>query len=99
MSEKIEVPLTQVARMVAQAQKRPDSRLIVKLKGMVLSQSPYTKADKSVTFQSKFFHPETESVISFYGPDQFEKMKILELEFVLSGFNATILKRPGLGIK
>jgi len=87
--------LNQVVRMVAQAQKRPENRLVLKLKGLLLSCQPYLKKDGTTSYQMQFFHNETESLIKFYGPDPIEKGKPVEIEFLLTGFNASVLRRPG----
>jgi len=93
------IGFSQVVRMVAQAQKRPQSRLVVKLKGMILSCQSYQKKDNTIGYSCQMWHAESDGLIPFFASEPYDKGKIAEVELVLFGFNAFPLRRVGAAVK
>lgn len=78
----------EVLSMLASASRRPQNRLVVKFKGLILSQEKYDKKDGSQGYKYQLYHSESKSVISFTSARLLKEGEPAEVALTLNGFTA-----------
>ncbi len=80
--------LKEVMGVVTAAQRRPDNRLQLKIKGLVLSIQEYQKQDKTKGYKVLMFVQDQKAVLTFTTSRVVEEGKVFEALVTLTGFTA-----------
>lgn len=78
----------EVMQMLASAQKRPDNRISVKFKGMILAVEEYQRKDLTLGRKYKIWQEATGDIVTFTSPRLLKKGELAEVMLTLSGFSA-----------
>lgn len=78
----------EILQFVASAQKRPQNRLMLKLKLMVLSGQEYPKQDGTKGYRYQGWSAASEGIVAFTSSRLLEKGKEHEVMLTLMGFTA-----------